>query len=172
MNAPADPPTAATPSPPEAPAPHPPHAHARAGDNAAESDNIVFTMKKQWVWAAIVALLGSTGLGGGVVSAVSDSKMDSRVEAVLNTKLDARLDQKLDAKLDARLQASAAAADKASASSARASEDISKLTELFIRQGAEQTAQARVDAQARQTLEQRIIDHEARLRDLERSRQR
>lgn len=150
-------PQPATPSPTQATSPEP-------------AEKITLTMPKNWRWGVVLLALGLPTAGGGVVNFLSAYRVDGRVDGRVDATLSETLDKKLDEKLSARLTATAAAAEKASASASATADLVTKLSEVVVRQGAEAAAQARLDSQARQSLEQRVADHEDRLRQLERGR--
>lgn len=134
------------------------------------AEKITLTMPKNWRWGVVVLALGLPTAGGGVVNFLSGKNVDGRVDVRVDSTLSETLDKKLDEKLSARLTATAVAAEKASASATATADLVTKLSEVVVRQGAEAAAQARLDSQARQSLEQRVADHEDRLRQLERGR--
>lgn len=140
-----------------------------AGSSSTHGENdgsISIRMGKQTLGIIVAALIGSSALGGGIATGVSDKKLDERVGAALGDALDRKLDGKMKETREAALSAAKEAATQASAATTA---QITSLRDLVVQQGATTTASAQVEQQTRQRVEQMLNDHEDRLRYLERT---
>jgi len=135
------------------------HTGGSSSTLSGDSDSITFRMGKQSLAILIGSLLAASGVGGGVVSGVSDRKLDERVSAALGESLDKRLSTKFAEMQAAATSAAAAASDKSN----------SELKEILYKQGANAEASQRLESATRASTTTMLADHEERLRFLERA---